>query len=115
METAPQAELQQLGTEAHRALHWKAFQINPHVQTSRSVEASDRRCFVASFLLGIDAPETRKLRQFRDRVLLRSTIGRIAVRTYYAVSPHLVAYIAGHPRWRALCRCIVRAIAEIIS
>lgn len=52
--------------------------------------ASDRRCFVASAVYGLDDPRTEELRRFRDARLLPSAVGRQAVRAYYLTSPLLV-------------------------
>lgn len=52
--------------------------------------ASDRRCFVASAVYGLDDPRTEELRRFRDARLLPSVVGRFAVRIYYFTSPLLV-------------------------
>lgn len=63
------------------------------VLLEKSGNAIDKRCFVASCLYGIDAPETVLLRKWRDEVLLRSGIGRGLIHSYYRISPHLVTLI----------------------
>ena len=54
-------------------------------------QAADKRCYIASSLYGYDSPETQRLRQFRDNVLMRCALGRVVVRFYYTHSPKWVA------------------------
>lgn len=56
--------------------------------------AIDRRCFIATAIYGQDAAETDFLREWRDRVLMPSPVGRVFVRCYYALSPRLVPVLA---------------------
>ncbi len=60
----------------------------------------DARCFVASCIYGIDAPETNALRAFRDRVLAPRATGRCFVRAYYFLGPLLVKLIRAIPALR---------------
>lgn len=59
---------------------------------SRAV--ADRRCFIASAVYGEAAPETEFLRLWRDRCLMHSWLGRLAVRGYYAISPRVAPILA---------------------
>ena len=59
--------------------------------------APDKRCFVASAVYGIDAPQTSQLRAFRDRVLKPRRAGRLVIATYYALSPFLVRLLLRAP------------------
>lgn len=62
----------------------------------------DRRCFIATCVYGIDAPETHRLRTFRDRFLMPSAAGRFLVATYYRVSPRLIPWLGdSYLLWRA--------------
>lgn len=58
----------------------------------------DRRCFIASTVYGQDARETDILRAWRDRVLMRSMFGRLAVTIYYRLSPRVAAFVGRRPR-----------------
>jgi hypothetical protein len=64
-----------------------------------------RACFIATAAYGsVDAPEVEQLRNFRDRRLLTSRLGRVAVRFYYGVSPPVARLIARKPRLRSAIR-----------
>ncbi len=73
-------------------------------------------CFVATVAFGEGAAELDVLRQFRDRVLARSTPGRAFIWGYYAVGPALAEEVSKR-RWlksataKAL-RVVVQAIVE---
>lgn len=76
--------------------------------------AVDRRCFIATAVYGADAPQTECLRAWRDRVLMPSWAGRSLVRGYYAVSPALVALLAGRGWATAQVRkCLDAVVARI--
>jgi hypothetical protein len=62
-------------------------------------------CFIATAAYGSYlAPEVGTLRDFRDRYLMTSRIGREFVHLYYRFSPALAAYIAQHDTLRAATR-----------
>jgi hypothetical protein len=56
-----------------------------------SVSSQDDRCFIASYIYGIEDPRTCYFRSFRDQTLLPTRVGRLLVRIYYALSPLVVA------------------------
>jgi hypothetical protein len=65
-------------------------------------------CFVATAAYGdYDHPQVRVLRAFRDGVLEQSAFGRWFIRTYYAHSPPLAAFIAKGSFRRAMARAIL--------
>lgn len=56
-------------------------------------------CYVATAVYGsYDCPEVWTLRRFRDYTLAETGYGRAFIRTYYAISPTLVAWF-GHTKW----------------
>lgn len=56
-------------------------------------------CYVATAVYGsYDCPQVWTLRRYRDYTLAESWYGRIFIRTYYAISPHLVKWF-GHTEW----------------
>lgn len=67
------------------------------VPASASGTDADRRCFIASAVYGVDAPETNTLRAWRDRVLKVSSLGRCFIWFYYRVSPRVAMLISRRP------------------
>ena len=60
-----------------------------------SAEASGKKktqgCYIATCVYGsYDCPSVWTLRRYRDEILDRSLTGRLFIRCYYALSPHLV-------------------------
>ena len=65
--------------------------------SGRRRRTRDSRCFVASAVYGDTAWQTEVLRDWRDRVLLPSRLGRVLVRLYYRCSPTWARWVSGHP------------------
>jgi hypothetical protein len=62
------------------------------------------KCFVATAVFGDPAaPEVVRLCRFRDEILQRFALGRLAVRWYWQLGPRLAAWIAGRP---SVCRAV---------
>lgn len=56
-------------------------------------------CYVATAVYGsYDCPQVMVLRRFRDRSLVKTPLGRLAIRVYYATSPSLIR-VLGRRRW----------------
>ncbi len=68
-----------------------------HEQFNRQI-SKDKRCYVASYLYGMDDQRTEILRQFRDARLQSSPGGRILIAIYYRLSP-LVIEISKRSSW----------------
>jgi hypothetical protein len=65
-------------------------------------------CFIATASYGsMVAPEVVAFRQFRDKVLLRSNLGRTFVAFYYLTSPPLALLLSKHEHLRVLTRRFV--------
>lgn len=65
------------------------------------------RCFIASAAYGTEtASQLDTLRDFRDQVLLKNTLGSIFVQAYYKVSPPMAALITKS----SLLRVVVREV-----
>lgn len=61
---------------------------------TNTIPEKDKRCFIATACYGdCDSPEVIILRDFRDRVLLTTTLGRLFVKIYYKISPALTFII----------------------
>ncbi len=66
-------------------------------------------CFIATAAYGsYDDFDVWVLRQFRNKVLLKSDAGRWFVRTYYRLSPPIARFIAGHDALRAMVRIVLK-------
>ncbi|MCB0348983.1 MAG: hypothetical protein KDD37_09100 [Bdellovibrionales bacterium] len=74
------------------------------------------KCFVATAAFGsVEAPEVLILRSFRDQVLLKSTAGKIFVRSYYFISPPIADFIRNRPKLRSMCRQALQSIASRLA
>lgn len=79
--------------------------INGYVHYMQAVDESNKGggggpqkdgCYIATAVYGsYDCPEVWTLRRFRDYKLKQTTLGRIFVCCYYAVSPTLVKWFGG--------------------
>lgn len=76
-------------------------------ERQRRSQTSDRRCYIATAVYGADAPETNRLREFRDTHLLTNRSGVIFVGVYYKVSPLLLRFV---PKGSTLERAIRKAL-----
>jgi hypothetical protein len=66
-------------------------------------------CFIATAAYGTDMePDVELLRKFRDRALLKSPLGQLAVAVYYAHSPPLARAISTNEELRSLARRALR-------
>jgi len=65
-------------------------------------------CFITTAVYGdYDHPQVRKLRHFRDQVLMRSVGGRKFVRWYYQVGPELAEWLENKKGISILIRVIL--------
>lgn len=75
-------------------------------------QARDSRCFIATQVYGPAAPETERLREWRDEVLLKTHLGRWFVKLYYTVSPVVCSVIDKVPGLDYLVR---RLLDRLVS
>jgi len=73
-------------------------------------QETDRRCFIASYVFGGNAPETSFLRQWRDNQLLLYWFGPSLVRLYYLLSPTLVKCFSFIPYSRPVLAFIIKRL-----
>ena len=66
---------------------------------------NDKWCFIATAAYGSPIePHVKVLREFRDRFLLASKMGKAFVNLYYTYSPPIANFIAGDDNLRAMVR-----------
>jgi hypothetical protein len=61
-------------------------------------------CFIATAAYGEGAPELDAFRSFRDKALMRHSLGRAAVSAYYVAGPTLAAVVRSSPLARRQVR-----------
>lgn len=86
------------------------FEVEGHTRA-----AIDRRCFIASAVYGLDAPETCFLRAWRDRVLMPTAPGRLFVRGYYVLSPVVARFLSRHGSLAAAIRSLLNGIVRMLG
>jgi uncharacterized repeat protein (TIGR01451 family) len=73
-------------------------------------------CFIATAAFGSPLdPHVRALRQFRDRYLQRTELGRAFIRFYYRHSPPLAAVIAQHAWLKFIVQVLLTPLVLVIS
>jgi Divergent InlB B-repeat domain len=73
-------------------------------------------CFIATAAYGDPShPDVEVLRQFRDKYLMRSRLGRDLVKLYYRYSPPVAAFVAKRPLLRAISRAALAPVVAICS
>jgi hypothetical protein len=83
--------------------------------TSKAQFATLHGCFIATAAFGTPlAKQIDVLRRFRDRRLLTSPLGQLAVATYYSMSPPIAAAITTDERLRAGARAIVTPLVRLL-
>jgi hypothetical protein len=85
--------------------------------TSKSSLPPSQGCFIATAAYGTPtAVQIDVLREFRDEVLLKSTVGSQFVSLYYRFSPPIADFIAGNDLLRTLVReLLVDPIVQVVE
>ncbi len=73
--------------------HISIYSKLPNLQEPKKEQNSP--CFIATLCYGdFNAPEVLLLRRYRDDILLKYSIGRIAIKFYYFISPSIARAIS---------------------
>ena len=73
-------------------------------------------CYIATAVYGdYNAPEVLVLRKFRDNVLKRSSLGRLFIKAYYAISPRLACKLKSNTFLNSKIKLILDRIVTIID
>ncbi|PKB72090.1 MAG: hypothetical protein BZY87_01775 [SAR202 cluster bacterium Io17-Chloro-G6] len=68
-----------------------------YLRQGTSQQAERSGCFIATAVYGdANHPDVVLLREFRDRILSASTVGKVFTRCYYLISPSLSTYLKGN-------------------
>ncbi len=77
---------------------------------------SNSRCFIATAAFGSPlAVEVQYLREFRDRYLMTSSLGRAFVDLYYRYSPPVADFLRDHDLFRSVVRFLLVPVVELIK
>ncbi len=80
-----------------------------HIPSPAELAGQKGNCFIATAAYGsYDQFDVWVLRQFRNKVLLKNAAGRLFVKVYYATSPPIAHFIAGHDTLRAIVRVMLK-------
>jgi len=73
-------------------------------------------CFIATIVYGnSEAEEVKILKRFRDDVLLTNVIGKVVVKSYYTVGPHIAKYLSRRPHSKHLFLNILNPFVWIVK
>jgi YVTN family beta-propeller protein len=80
-----------------------------HIPSPAELAGQKGNCFIATAAYGsYDQFDVWVLRQFRNKVLLKNAAGRLFVKIYYATSPPIAHFIAGHDALMAIVRVMLK-------
>ena len=88
---------------------------SPKLYNSENTQ-QNKQCFIATAVYGSSfSPEVEALRQWRDRGLSTTFIGRSLISTYYKYSPAIARYIEDKPFIKGLVRKVLNCIVRVIE
>ena len=77
---------------------------------------NDSGCYIATMAYGdYDHPQVIELRKYRDQVLLKNYFGKLFVKIYYSVSPHLVKKLKNQNKINKLITSLLDKLIEKIK
>lgn len=81
-----------------------------------TLNQSTKKCFIATAAYGTPfANEINILRYWRDTSLLQNLFGRIFVKTYYKISPHIANYISKRNWLKTSVRYILNPFVKLLK
>ncbi len=100
---------------AYRAV-LSAFSIKSGSNATSGASGGGGGCFIATATYGsFLAPEVTTLRNFRDRILLKSSVGKMFVRLYYKYSPDLAKAINNYPSAKKISLFLLTPVVYVIK
>ncbi|MCB0376904.1 MAG: hypothetical protein KDD33_00300 [Bdellovibrionales bacterium] len=100
-----------LNTECFDTTSTDAWQQNCHIASPSKVVGlleEEFDCFITTATYGTPfRPKVKTFRKFRNRILKRSSLGRLLIQTYYTVSPPIAKWIRNHPKSKAVFRVVL--------
>lgn len=73
--------------------------FQPYQGKNHPSSSSGGGCYIATAVYGsYDCPEVWTLRRYRDNILSRTILGRLFIKVYYVISPHIVDLL-GNKKW----------------
>ena len=89
-----------------------AVALTPATSSSPSGGGGGGGCFIATAAYGsMMEPHVKLLRDFRDKFLFNSALGKYFVRSYYTYSPPIADFIAKHDNLRTIVRISLLPVA----
>jgi hypothetical protein len=80
------------GTEYVEHTKYKVLNLKTVDETTPE-KTEESKCFVATAIYGPHSAEAQILQRFRDRFLLKYSIGKSFVSFYYHISPYILQYM----------------------
>lgn len=88
--------------------------ITGDIQPDPIASQKSSPCYIASCVFSPVAPEVEILREFRDEIILRTTVGRRLVAWYYRTAPRITPFIRASAILQTLLRTWIRALGPMI-
>ena len=96
------------GTSTHYNAKGKQVGKSYNTKYSSTHYSGNDGCYVATCVYGsYDCPEVWTLRRFRDYYLKKSTLGKLFIKAYYAISPKIVLCFGKNKYFRAFWKNIL--------
>ena len=94
--------------------YWVEKTESHYYEPDRNARQGD--CFIATASFGDSAhPTVEQLRDFRNRILMQSRVGRYITTIYTRYSPSMAHWLMGHPNLKPLTRWLLGMFARLCS